>query len=460
MRTLVILILISLFTTASYGQKKKKGAEPAPVVEQKPVEGAPDPKCGEAPFSMESPEIYSVFTESARTKDYETALLYGPWLACAHPKKMAGLPSYSGDKMFERLADVYEGVALKKKDPASRTRYLDSAAWAYTRVLEIFANGGTDLFQAHLNRGRFYQKNADYIDNAASKASADYEAMYKLDKKRITELADGYYVTALIYSMLADGRKDDILAIIKETESIAPEALKETYNQVRDRLFSNPEERVGFLQEKVKANPKDIALLNELYDVLLKLKRNDEARKIAADLYKLDASYTNTMRVADNYESNGDYKNAIKFYMEAETKAPGPNEKKELYLKMADNYINTSDLKSAREFARKALAIDNKFAKAYFAIARIYAQSVSACGGTMDREDKVVYWLAIDYAERAKSVDPSSASYADQQIKVFSSAAPNAEEKFFKAWKPGQKIRVDASLKACYGWIGEETTIR
>ncbi len=201
-------------------------------------------------------------------------------------------------------------------------------------------------------------------------------------------------------------------------------------------------------------------VLNEYYDVLLKLKRNDEARVVGESLYKLDPSFVNTERMGDNFESKGDYKNAIKYYSEALGKAKTDAEKSDVYLKMVDNYINTSDLKTAREFARKTLAIDSKSSKAYLAIARIYAQAVSICGTNLEREDKVVYWLAMDYVEKAKSVDPSVAGFADQQLKSFKTAAPDAEAKFFKAWKDGQRIRVDASLKACYGWIGEETTIR
>lgn len=464
MKTLVsLLILLFSVSGLALGQKmkKKKGKEPAPAPIEVPkvIPGAPDPSCGEAPFTMESAEIWSVFVESGRTKDFETALMYGPWLACAHKKEMVNVPTYTGKNMLERLADVYEGYALKKSEPVHRTTYLDSAAWAYTQIIERYKDGGTDLFEVYLQRGRFYQKHVDYIDNANDKAMSDYESMYGMDAKRFTELAEGYYVQAVLLSMVGAERKDDALAMIQATEPFASDALKTAYDQIRNKLFSNPEERITFLKEKLKANATDLETLNELYDLLVRTKASDEARDIAGQLYKLDPSYINTVRVADNYESKADYKNAIKFYQEAISKATTNDQKTEVYLNMVDNYVNTGDLITARESARKVLAVNAKSAKAMLAIARIYAQAVSACG-FLEREDKVVYWLAMDYAEKAKSFDASVSNYADQQIKSFRSAAPTVEEKFFKAWKDGQKIKVDGSLRDCYKWIGEETTIR
>ena len=37
---------------------------------------------------------------------------------------------------------------------------------------------------------------------------------------------------------------------------------------------------------------------------------------------------------------------------------------------------------------------------------------------------------------------------------------PTAEETFFKGWKKGDTIKVDKSLRDCYSWINETTTIR
>ncbi len=107
------------------------------------------------------------------------------------------------------------------------------------------------------------------------------------------------------------------------------------------------------------------------------------------------------------------------------------------------------------------MKVDPKWGQPYLKMAKIYAQAVNDCGGSnMTRLDKVVYWLVLDYLDKAKRIDPSTAGTVAQQYKVYEQATPSVEEKFYENWKKGQKIKIDASLKKCYGWIDETTTVR
>ena len=78
----------------------------------------------------------------------------------------------------------------------------------------------------------------------------------------------------------------------------------------------------------------------------------------------------------------------------------------------------------------------------------------------MEREDKVVYWLVLDLLDKAKQVDSEVSSLVKNLYKSYLPVTPTAEEKFFKAWKAGTEIKVDKSLRSCYDWINETTTIR
>jgi hypothetical protein len=78
----------------------------------------------------------------------------------------------------------------------------------------------------------------------------------------------------------------------------------------------------------------------------------------------------------------------------------------------------------------------------------------------MDRSDKVVYWLVLDYLDKAKEVDSSLSSTVSRQYQSYAPVLPTKEDKFFNNWVEGEKIKVGANLHECYGWINESTTIR
>src|SRR5690606_35051505 len=97
----------------------------------------------------------------------------------------------------------------------------------------------------------------------------------------------------------------------------------------------------------------------------------------------------------------------------------------------------------------------------YLKIAEIYGQAVSNCaGGTMTRQDKAVYYLVLDYLDRARNTDESTRSFVTRQYPVYENVAPSVEEKFYLGWNAGDRLQVDGSLKECYAWINETTTIR
>ena len=57
-----------------------------------------------------------------------------------------------------------------------------------------------------------------------------------------------------------------------------------------------------------------------------------------------------------------------------------------------------------------------------------------------------VFWLAVDYYNRAKSADPTVANDANTKIATYSRYYPNKEDCFFYSITDGQTIEVP-----CYG---------
>jgi tetratricopeptide (TPR) repeat protein len=153
---------------------------------------------------------------------------------------------------------------------------------------------------------------------------------------------------------------------------------------------------------------------------------------------------------------DGEAQQALEYYQQALELPDAGEVKRDIYFNMGIAQQQLGRLAAARSNFRQSLEVDPKFGQAYVAIGDLYVTAVGNCG-SFEREDRAVYWLAVDYYERAKSVDPSIANQANQKIGTYRRSFPDQEALFFKNWKAGESYRIDYG---CYGWIGETTTIR
>ena len=151
-----------------------------------------------------------------------------------------------------------------------------------------------------------------------------------------------------------------------------------------------------------------------------------------------------------------------KYFKEALEQSPDETETARIALEIADAYQNIDDLQAARQYARTAIDNDPENGDAYLRVSSIYAAAVSECSADRDleREDRTVYWLVLDYLEQAKGVDPATQSTANQRIESYEVVIPSTEDKFFMGWEEGEPFQIDEEIGECYAWINEETTVR
>ena len=106
-----------------------------------------------------------------------------------------------------------------------------------------------------------------------------------------------------------------------------------------------------------------------------------------------------------------------------------------------------------REYAKKAYALDKSNGEPFIIIGQLYAASAKDCG-TGSFYSKTAYWAAVDQFEKAKSVDASQASKANELINAYSHYFPTVEDIFFNGYEEGQEF----ILENC--WIKETTKVR
>lgn len=417
---------------------------------------------GAQPFGYTPVQIQSLFTEDFRNEQYEDALVYGRWLIEAHPKEMEDFPAtYRGDRNFSRMIDIYKYMADKQDDPSLREAYLDSAIQMYDRVIAIFTEDEIDVYRWYFNRGRFYQAHPEHISNAFQMALKDYETMLAMDAERTTKTGGGYYIQLMVqhYARISD--REQAFSIINQAEPYADQSLLDFFAATRNELITDPEERIELITKNWKEDKGNENLMLELYELYQAVGNRDKTKEMAVKMYQNNPSVTNIIRLADKAEDNGDYRDAIRYISEAYEIKQDTKDKSRLSLRISNIYLSLRELQQARQFARRAAQEDPQWGEPFITIAQIYGQAVSLCaGGDMGRLDKAVYWLVLDYLDKANERNSSVRSDVTRLYRTYEPVTPTVEEKFYLGWETGDKLRIDGSLKECYSWIAEETTIR
>lgn len=416
----------------------------------------------EPPYGMSEIQAYSIFYENYRTGNYEMAKQFGKWMIDNKPRKIEGVSSFNLPRQYERMITVYEELSKQAEDPLLSAAYLDTALTIFADAFETFSEEEIDYYEWHLDRGRFYQEHQESITGGLQKAYEDYEMAYELNPEELAQAADGYYIQVLLSNYVNNGEREKALSMIDTVEPMASPTLMESINKFRDELFSDPEERVGFLESRLEQNPEDTEIMAELVSLYQETGQRENAISLAEKLYEMQQNFENARRLADFAKADGQNQKAINYLTEALELTDDNDAKKNIRLEMAEIYQNEGNLQAARRSARQASSLDRNWGQPYIRIAQIYATAVSNCtqGRQIERDDRTVYWLVLDYLDRARSVDPSTASTVSRLYNTYEPVMPTAEMKFFSGWETGDSFEIDSSIGECYGWINESTTVR
>jgi tetratricopeptide (TPR) repeat protein len=357
---------------------------------------------------------------------------------------------------------IYTEKAEQQEDPSLKEAYLDSALIVFEDALNTFNEEEIDTFEWQFNLGQFYQRHSSFIEDGMSKAYAMYEELFNENPERLTETADGYYARILLQKYVEDGEREKALSMIDIIEPIAGPDLQGAISDARDDIFSDPDERIEFLESQLAEDPDNTELLNELATLYEGQGNREKAIEMARKLYELEPNFQNTRQLADVEIENANYSQANEYLMEAAEKAPDNTTRRNILLEISETFQNMNNFRQARQYARQASELDPNWGQPYIRIARIYAGTISSCssGRTIDRDDRRVYWLVLDYLDRARSVDSSVSNEVQRLYNSYEPVLPSDEDKFFRGWEAGDQISIDGSQYECYSWINETTTVR
>lgn len=402
-----------------------------------------------APEEQEMLVKYSLYYEDFKNGNYESALPNLLWILQNAPAFHG--PGRLSDVNYERGIALYDSLASKTGERA----WLDSALVLFDTAVPVLTEAGAEMdeFEWTLEKGRFIQAHAEQLPDLQEEALTLYRKAYDLAPDRLQP----YYVFLLIQDY---GARDKEVAIefMEDVEQKfqGNEEVMTYVTQVRNSLFTSPEERMEFLETQLDKNPTDTEIVRELFEIYQELGERDKMYEIGERLNSMEPS-VDTYRILANLRL-GDGEPAAAFdLLQKMTAMPGYTPVAEDHYNMGIAQQQLGSLSKARQHFREALKVNPNFGRAYIAIGDLYVTAVSECSSTFEREDRAVYWLAVDYYERARQADPSVSSAAETKIRSYRRSFPDQEALFFKGWKVGDSYPVNYG---CYSWIGENTTVK
>lgn len=357
------------------------------------------------------------------------------------------------------------------KDEAIKDKYVDTLIMIYDKRAQYFPNG----------------KNGSQIGNIMGRKGLDiltwapnrYEEAYKALKQSI-DLDDNNCNYAfinsyfnLVITMVKNGKLEESAILeeysrlmeivdfnVEKNTTMGNQKLLENFNATKAELdnavqpYANCEDLVRIYQPKFEATPNDVELLTKIAETLEKRGCDDTELylKVAVKLHEVNPSPESAYLIGKKYLADKDYNQATKYLVEA-TKSENVDWAHQSYIYLAQIMNMNKNYEQGREYAKKAYNLKRTDGEPFIIIGQLYAASAKDCGSG-DFHSKTAYWAAVDQFEKAKSVDPSLASKANELINAYSHYFPTVESIFFNGYEEGQEY----SLENC--WIKETTKVR
>ena len=401
---------------------------------------------------------YSLYWESFKNKDYESAKPYLDWmLACA--------PGFNGtknddDRNYERAVKMHQALADATEDDTAKRGHLDQALMLYDEAIPKLQEIGAtiDENEWYRNKGRFIQKNAAVLDDMQNEVGPLYRTVFDGSPDLLSPTS--YYVNVIVAHYAREGDQEEAVNFMESVESGygSDNEVMEVVSGWRDRLFKDPEERMAFLEGQLEKKEGDVKIIEELLDIYEELEERDKLTGMLQQMIEVSPTPKVHIKSGVMKLNDGDPDGAIESFNAALAMEGGDAYAKEVQFNLGNAYREKGRLPQARRAYKNALSADPAFGKALIEIANVYAEAVRDCGGSkMEREDRAVYWLVADYLERARSQDSSVRNTANNALSQYRPYFPAAEDLFFKGWEEGDSYKIDYG---CYSWINETTKVR
>ncbi len=409
----------------------------------------------------------SLFSEYMTQNNYDEA--YNSWTVLFNEYPMASKNIY-----IRGLTLVKDKIKKTEtaKDDVNKEKWIDTLFRLYDQRIQFY---GTDP-----KNGKGYLLGNKGIDMLLyrSKTVEDFDAAYKTLMESIEIEGENSTYSVILsamkacYAVVAYKKYDCATAVdnyIKFGDLISKQIKKAkasgdadtesklvaTQSDI-DKFFiktgcATCEKLSEAFTPRFNADPKNVEVIKKILEIFTSQKCEDTElyEKCAETLFPIEPSTLAAYSLAKIKIKKTKYEEAFTYYEKTLTLSDPADEKlAQYYYEAALVAFQLNSTSKAKEYANKAISINANYGAAYLVIAKLVAQTY--CSDDFDNRAK--YWVAVDKALRAKSVDPSVEEDANKLINAYSGSYPNKEVGFMKGIYEGSTYTV--------GCLGESTTVR
>lgn len=410
------------------------------------------------PDSIKAIQYFSLYREYFKQENFEEAMKYWPYVYENAP----ALQSY----VLRDGLTYYKNLVKTTEDGPEREEYKEWMWKLYDHRIACFGGEVDLLARKGLDMLKYDGKNYDAIlstYHTVVEKGGDKTPYYvlkpyfqillrQLAKEKVS--ADYVLETKEQIVTIAQNNKDHKKYSAKYLKVVDDIELMFQNDPVIQSLF-NCDKMKPYWEEEYRADPNNLNFIKTTYNNMRNGCKDDPfTDELFLKLIDLEPTADRWRWKASQEAKVQNYEEAIGYMTKAadmETdaeKIAGDN------YKIAEMYYVEGDFPTARSFAKKAISANPNWGKPYILIGKLYASSGKRCGPGTGLESQRVIWPALDYFSKAKSVDSSVASEAQQLINKYWAYLPEKSD-IFMQWGKGDG---EAYFVPC--WIQESTTIR
>jgi tetratricopeptide (TPR) repeat protein len=406
--------------------------------------------------SLECRKNYSLMIEYLKQKQYDDAAVF--WM-----KMQEVCPKFS-EKYYRFGKDIYRPRIKLEEDKTRKEQLIDTLmlihqwemqhfsktpertkgkANEYLRLRQSSPELAFELYKELLDGGHATPGSGIYLGYFQS--AYLMEIKKKIDKKQfINEYLKIMDQLSKAMENADENGKSQLLKVKLMIDDIFKTrvACEHLYEPLKEIWQNRPTEE----PTKTKLAQQLLLLLNQFEctgDALF-----DE---IARYVHQVSPDHSSAYSIGIRAFKNKKYREALTYFEQAIQLCKGCTQSFEYYMMAAKAALNNGQNSKAIKYAKQATKLNSSSGAAYLIIAKAIARSSKNCGDR-DLIHRSVYWLAVDYLEKAKNMDSSVREVADKLIKQFENEFPEKDELFFHGLKEG-----DLFLVPCFG---EKTIIR
>lgn len=361
--------------------------------------------------------------------------------------------------------NIYRSLISKEKDEEVKAGLIDSLLMIYDSRIEYFGQEG-------FVQGR---KGVDILRFNPSAYKDGYEALKRsveLDGNEIEAgVISAYYQVLFIMLQRDEVDKIEFLDTYMTLTNIIDYNLNKYLQEGDEKMIGIYEKAQGNIDEffikggaecddivpifeKKLEDSDDLELMKKALQIMdrRRCEDNELYPVIAERVHQENPSHESAYSVGITKVKNEDYSEALRYFEEAIELCDNCPPITKYYSKASQTATVTGQVSKGKNLARKILQINPNDGEAYILIGDAIASSKGQCTGD-EMGGSSVYWLAVDYYNKAKSVDSSVANKANAKISTYKKYFPSTEEIFKLTLKEGEKFDIGC-------WINESTTVR